>query len=161
MSRRGRFSVAIAVLAGAVSVVCGCSDSGDGKGRSTLITSTSLGGVHLGESRDDVASALGTGRLIGGSGTDATVRYPKAGLTVFFGEGRAYFVRTHDRRYRTRGGIGVGSTIARVATLPGIGCFAPQGKGTCESRKNSGVPGLDFTIAEGHVTEVSLVVRQT
>jgi hypothetical protein len=31
-----------------------------------------------------VASALGT---------DATVRYPKAGLTVFFGEGRAYFVR--------------------------------------------------------------------
>jgi hypothetical protein len=70
-------------------------------------------------------------------------------------------VRTHDRRYRTKGGIGVGSTVERVARFPGTDCYAPDGKGDCESRKNNGVPGLEFNIAEGRVTEVWLVDRQS
>jgi hypothetical protein len=34
-------------------------------------------------------------------------------------------------------------------------------KAHCESRKNNGVPGLEFNIAEGRVTEVWLLDRQS
>lgn len=165
-SRRGcSVQWGLGVVLGALLMGSSCLGSGGGREPSHLITRFSIGGVRLDERRSDVEAALGAGRTVhGDAASGATVHYAGAGLTIFYAgvgapKGRTYFVATSDRRYRTAGGIGVGSTVDQVSTLAGVTCSAPRGLGFCETVANNGVPGLLFDVTGGRVTSVTLLVR--
>jgi hypothetical protein len=129
----------VLAVASMVLVAAGC---GDGLRRPpahgfVIAPPGRLGPLRIGERESDVLAALGPGVV--------TRRFPKDPLTGERGRERTYRgrglvldvvipfragtpawisdMRTTDRRYRTRSGVGVGSSADQVHSLPGLRCF--------------------------------------
>jgi hypothetical protein len=116
-----------------------------------IVLDRAIGPVSLREPRDDVERALGAGVTIrNDQHYSHEVRYPKAGLDVFYAPGPmdrelAFAILTTSRRYRTSAGVGVGSSRAAVEALDGVQCYGP---GQCQhGASGPGVPGTAFASA--------------
>jgi hypothetical protein len=105
-----------------------------GSGRSTLIVpTTSIGGVAIGERRTDVEHLVGAGNSRTNSYGATYVHYDAYGLTVVYDRGLkingtisndqlVVQVSTTSPRFRTRSGVGVGSTLAMLKHVAPVVC---------------------------------------
>jgi hypothetical protein len=134
----------LGLLLSLTGVACaGGHESRTGPGPSSLIVlDRSIGGVALKEERADVERRLGRGRLVQSRDQKPPeppahsehVRYPMDGLDVWYvsrdatsserERARVFAVRTSSTRYRTRGGVRVGSPVGMLRALRGLECFA-------------------------------------
>ncbi len=116
-------------------LVSGCSGEESSPGR--IVLDRSIGGVSLGEDRAAVESALGDGITLSSQIDRSarpeairaeTVSYHDDELRVSYVSSEStgptvVVVETRSPEYRTAAGIGVGSSIARIRSLPGTKCF--------------------------------------
>src|SRR5438552_2747615 len=118
-SSRGALLLSTLVLVG---VACASARSRPG-----IALNRRIGSASLLETETQVAKTLGRG-------TATTIHdfrgivYQKVGLTVGYardpqGQRRALSVETHSSRYRTAGGIGVGSTLKRLKRSISVKCY--------------------------------------
>jgi hypothetical protein len=162
-----RGSLAVVALAG---LGAGCAGSGgaDKEPPSDLIVlSKAIGGVKLGERRDAVENALGEDGSVDAQPMPVgpplvRVSYASAEITAAFAgkgpRGTVIGVLTDSPRFHTAGGLGVGSSVSKVRTLPGAQCSA-SGSG-CQLGFNSG-PGTIFALQHGRVARVEISLRAT
>jgi hypothetical protein len=128
--------VAVTVLA--VSTVAAWGSTDRHESASTLIVlDRSIGGVSLKELRSSVERQLGRG-LVLRSTVDKTakptpdrfteVSYGSGSLLVFYVSatafpGRVEALETRSGRYRTRSGLGVGSSYTKLISAGGVDCY--------------------------------------
>jgi hypothetical protein len=122
-----------------------------------------IGPVSFNESRTAVTKALGgsvAARL-----DDHRLRfYPKEGIYIdYAGSGVrqvAAVILTRSRRYRTRSGIGVGSSLRQLRSHIGVTCYGgPPVPGECQHEKaNNNLPFTVFNIGPTkRIVEVATV----
>jgi hypothetical protein len=112
-----------------------------GSGRTTLIVPTaSIGGVALGERRTDVEHLIGSASSSHTNRHGMTyVHYDAYGLTVVYirgfkingtisNEPRVGQVSTTSPLFRTRSGVGIGSTLARLKQVAPVVCAPLRAK---------------------------------
>jgi hypothetical protein len=124
----------------------------------------------LKEKRADVERVLGSGIVIktetepaGAAGHAEYVRYPKDGLEVVYvsstaaqrARGLAIAVLTTSSRYRTKQGVGVGSSLTDVRAIRGIECY---GAGDCQHGNAHNKPGTGFAFRGGRVWRVVVTI---
>ncbi len=134
---------------------------------SALVTVRSLGPVVVREDRQAVEKKVGNGKLL--STTPAgdpqhrwqieTVAYPAVQITVRYvtpvtgGVQSVEEVETESSRFKTSQGVGVGSPLSTVMTLPGVLCSG----GTCQvGFASNKLPGISFFVSTGRVTRVAV-----
>lgn len=145
-----------------VAAAAGCSGTGaDRRPQPTdLVTRTSLGGIHLQDSRATVERLYGHGRNLGRHGARAF--HYRAGLTVYYdteGKGpRVAVVEATSSRFHTASGARLGSSLRAVKALGHMDCSRVTGARTeCLTRAYG--PGLLFDLAGGKVVRLALVLR--
>ena len=88
------------------------------------------------------------------------VFYPKLDLTLWYFSKAAdtpvEVIQTTSPRYRTRGGIGVGTSYPKLAAVPGVRRFGSSG---CRHVHAHNQPGSEFRMqgSNGSVSEILLV----
>jgi hypothetical protein len=122
-----------------------------------------IAGVSLDMSQPQVRTVLGKPLRVeegtGEFGPFVTFRY--RGLTVsFLGARRVTGISTTRAGERTRGGIGVGTTEARLRRrIPALRCATFGGVRTCTlGRGNAGERMTDFFITRGRVSRVVVAI---
>jgi hypothetical protein len=115
-----------------------------GPGRSTLIVpTTSIGGVAIGDRRTDVEHLVGARNSRTNSYGVTYVHYDAYGLTVVYDRGLkingtisndqlVVLVSTSSPRFRTRSGVGVGSTLALLKQVAPVVCTRLRAKNALE-----------------------------
>jgi hypothetical protein len=91
------------------------------------------------------------------------VRYEDANLGITYPsspkypDGLAYLISTTDPRYRTRDGIGVGSTYREVRGVDGVRCFNQRGEDYADCQVGLGheQPLIVFNVRAGKVALVA------
>lgn len=128
----------------------------------TIVLDHSIGPVKLLETRHDVQNqnAVGKGVTIRSDRHNGhQVRYSKLGLDVFYAPGPtdeevAFALMTTSPRYRTREGIGVGSTQHEVASVKGVKCYGPT---QCQhGATGPRVPGTAFAFRNGKAWRIAI-----
>jgi hypothetical protein len=128
--------------------------------RTSVITRSSLAGVHLGDSRSAVESIFGNGHVV--KHEAHTFRYD-AGLTVSYrtapdGKPKVALVWTTSPRFHTASGVRVGSGQLAVEALGHMNCAnTTTTQGNCQTLAHG--PGLSLDLVGGHVTRIWLVER--
>ena len=123
-----------------------------------------IAGARLGNTRDDVRTALGRPAAIrrGTNEFGPWLQYRYAGgIRVFFqGRREVTAVTTTGRGDRTARGVGVGSTEARVAArVPGVTCETIAGSRSCHTGDfEPGATITDFAIRGGRVSRVTVAI---
>ena len=136
--------VKLAVLA----VACTTVLAGSAEARPTnrfITLGQSIGSVRLGMTQAQVRQILGPGTPLGSPYNHRlTVNYPKPGLYVQYGDGKAVGIVTSNPAYTTTKGIGVGrSTEAEVqGAYPAAQCLSSNGNYSCELKGASVGPGI-------------------
>ena len=141
-----------------VVLLAACGGSSDVSSHA-IVLDHSLGSVRLLEKKSDVDRALGKGATLhNDQHYGHEVRYSE-GLDVFYAPGPkhqevAFAVMTTSRRYRTRSGVGVGSSQTAVESLDGVHCYGPT---QCQhGAAGQGEPGTAFAIRDGKVWRVAI-----
>ena len=131
-----------------------------------------VGPIRLFESRSSVGRRLGErGTVVvqrpeRGTTQDVVVtrvRYEDASLEITYlsspkyPDGLAYLISTSDPRYRTRDGIGVGSTFRQVRSVDGVRCFNERGEDYADCQVGLGHehPLVVFDVRAGKVALVA------
>ena len=124
-----------------------------------IVLERSIGPVKLMEKKADVERALGKGSTIHDDQHHGhEVRYSD-GLDVFYAPGPngrevVFAVLTTSSRYRTRGGVGVGSSRAAVESLGGVHCYGPS---QCQhGATGPRVPGTAFAFRNGKAWRIAI-----
>jgi hypothetical protein len=153
VTRAGCIAVLTALLA-----ACGGSSAGSSR---TIVLDHSIGPVTLLEPQHKVEAALGKGSIIHNDAHFGHyVRYAKLGLDVVYAPGPkhreyAFAILTTSSRYRTRDGVGVGSTEADVARIKGIEC---RGGRSCQHGNTHNKPGTGFELRNGKVRRIVITI---
>jgi hypothetical protein len=126
----------------------------------TIVLDRSIAGVSLGESRRAIERRIGVGSLVSARRDTSTVppervervAYDAAGVYVTYASagaarprgaaGKAVVLETTWTSFRTPQGVGVGSTLKAVKTVPGVRCFGV----VCEHGYVGGGAGTSFLI---------------
>jgi hypothetical protein len=151
-----RLTVGVAAALVLIPAACGSSAPAHD---SRIVLDRSIGVVTLREWRTDVERQLGRGTTVhGGKGHAHQVRYQKAGLTVVYAPGArqregVFAILTTSARYRTSGGIGVGSSRSDVSRIGGIHCYSGQ---DCQHGAAYRKPGTAFFFRNGKVWRVAM-----
>jgi hypothetical protein len=103
-----------------------------------------MAGVELRMSEAQVRARLGAPVRVAGR----SFHYPL--LDVRFGTRGVVSLTTTSRLLRTRTGLGVGTRVARLQTLPGLFCDLEPGGGSCATK------GVRFDFAHDRVTRVTV-----
>ena len=145
---------------GALTELVGPGSGGGNPAPSTVITTSSLGGITLGEARARVDAVLGGGSSAPPVDGLTVVGYPAAAMVVTFQNGRVFSIATADARYRTAQGMGVGSPVGGVRKLGNASCV-DLGNGAFDCKVDdaggSGHPPLiDFQGDTGKVKQVEV-----
>ena len=151
-----RFAWSAAALA-ALGTLAGC---GSSSGSHLLVLDRSAGPVRLLEPRSQVEHDFGRGTILPPRQGAQRVFYPKQDLTIW------YYDRTSDSpveviqitspRYRTKGGVDVGTSSTKLQTVPGVKCYGSNG---CQHVHAHNQPGTVFRMdgPNGAVSEILLV----
>jgi hypothetical protein len=114
-----------------------------------LVLDHSIGGISLGETRAHAGHGEGS--------AGARVWYAGGTVIATFVHGRVVVVETSSARYRTRTGIGVGSSLAKVRSVGRIRCFDANTE--CQhGYKAMNRPGTTFRLDRpgGHVRWIGM-----
>jgi hypothetical protein len=169
-------TILCAAWLGLVLVGAGCALSSHGghpSGRldqNTAIDPTgSIGGIRAGETRPAAERVLGAGtQLSESTGRNSTgayklerVSYRTSGLVLVYtqaadGPAQVFAVYTASRRYRTPGGLGVGSTLKVAEHTRGIQCSAQLAQFVCEGGLGYEKPVTVFDVRHDRVYRVFL-----
>jgi hypothetical protein len=161
------------LLAGLAFLTCSCGAHGGAQVNGFLVLDRSIGPVSLGELRSAAEPRLGKAVVLS-STLDRSARpkparvvramYPSADILVWWigAQGRplrAFILQTSSPAYRTRGGIGVGSTLAKLRSL-GVLCnvgadcqhgyAAPDHAGTAFRLSGPNGRVVEISISFGH-----------
>ena len=98
---------------------------------SGIVPQTSIRGIKLGMTSTQVRGILGTPEYINRYGVGERIQtygYPETDTEVSFGKEsqRVRSIRTWGDAYRTKEGVGIGSSRKAVDALPGSSCFASR-----------------------------------
>jgi hypothetical protein len=148
--------------------VTACTHSGgDQRPHATdLVTRTSLGGIHLGDSQREVERLYGHGRRLHRHG-ERVFHYP-AGLTVYYdtaGKGpRVAVVEATSSRFHTASGAGLGASLRAVKAMGHMDCGSASEATAYSARRvecltHAYGPGLAIDLAGGKVVHLALVQR--
>jgi hypothetical protein len=140
-----------------------CGGSSGGLSR-TIVLDRSIGPVRLLESQQNVEHALGKGvTVLNDQMHGHEVRYPKLGLELAYpppGGAKhtavAFVILTTSSRYRTRDGVGVGSSLDHVKLIKGIECF--NSDSDCQHGNVHNKPGTGFALRDGTVWRVVITI---
>ena len=126
-----------------------------------------IGGIHAGETRTQAERILGRGTVIStttrhaksGAYTLARVAYPASGLVVMYARPShrppiVFGIFTTSRRYHTKSGLRVGSTLADARRTPGIRCYSQVTYVACQGGLGYEKPVTSFTVRNGKVVRV-------
>jgi len=109
-----------------------------------IVIGRSMAGIELRMSEDQVRARLGAPVRVAGR----LFHYPL--LDVRFGTKGVVRLTTTSPRLRTRSGLGVGTSVAKLQHLRGIFCDLEPGGGNCATK------GISFDFARGRVTRVAV-----
>lgn len=151
-----RFVVAVVVVL--LLAACGAGSSSRSR---TIVLDRSIGPVTLLERLDKVERALGKGQTLhNNEHYGHYVRYASVALDVAYAPGRhgevAFAILTTSSRYRTRDGVGVGSSLRQVRAIKGIECF--NGGLDCQHGNTHNKPGTGFAFRNGKVWRVVITI---
>jgi hypothetical protein len=137
-----------------------CGGSSKGQPR-TIVLDHSIGPVSLLEPIRDVERALGKGMTVHSDDRYGRyVRYAKVGIDVAYAPGPkhrevAFAILTTSSRYRTRDGVGVGSSLQAVAAIKGIKCYGGR---DCQHGNVHNKPGTGFALRDGKVWRIVITI---
>jgi hypothetical protein len=125
-----------------------------------IVLDHSIGGVSLREGRAAVERDLGRGVALSTS-IDRSARpepahiqrvaYLSGALTVTYvsmgvQQPQVALLESSSPRYRTRSGVGVGSTYAQLHTIGGVHCYAPSETECQHGYSSTNKPGTTFRL---------------
>lgn len=136
-----------------------------GTARPGIALDQRIGPAHIGEPRAEIAKDAGPGTSVRLDGKRLWF-YPKAAIYVSFAPGPhtrasqvAFWILTKSARYKTRSGVGVGSSLRRLRRGVTVRCY-PGNPIVCQhERANTNLPFTLFDIDPGtkRVTSVAMV----
>ena len=112
-----------------------------------LVLGRRIGPIFFGETKAKIESAYGRGQVVRLPPTNAAVVfYPAVSIGVIYvpnsrGKAAAEILETAASQYRTKAGIGVGSTVGQ---LKKIGADCGLTVGSCQLGVSSSKPGTTF-----------------
>lgn len=128
-----------------------------------IVLQQSIGGVHLQMSAAGVRHVLGAPKSTksvkdGETDPPTPIRvmdYGKTKISLSATEdGTVFNITTSDRRQKTSGGVGVGSSVAAIRrTIAGVRCDAHA---CIVGRELAGKRVTRFTLSKGHVRRITL-----
>jgi hypothetical protein len=147
-----RLAVALPLVA-----LTGCGSSSTSH---LLVLDRSAGPVRLREPRSQVEHELGRGTILPPRRGVERVFYPRQYMTIWY-YGKApdspvEVVQITSPRYRTKGGVGVGTGYAKLQAVPGVNCYSGNG---CQLVHAHNQPGTVFRMEgpNGAVSEILLL----
>jgi hypothetical protein len=109
-----------------------------------IVIGRGMAGVELRMSESQVRAKLGAPAQVAGR----LFHYPL--LDVRFGTHGVASLATTSPRLKTRGGLGVGTPVAKLQRLRGLFCDLEPGGGSCTTK------GIRFDFAHNRVTRVTV-----
>jgi hypothetical protein len=140
-----------------VALVGDAAQAGSARSSTLIVLDRSIGGIVLEETRQAVEQELGSGITLSSRIDPSAEPAPARIVRVWYRDGlivtylsfpkrlaRVAVLETRSARYRTRSGVGVGSTERKLLSITGVTCFAVGSE--CQHGYSLNKPGTTFRL---------------